>query len=483
MKSVIKVLLVVFLMVSLGCTSSVKEKKGYYIILNNAKENKRFTFKTGTTSRSPELCEILWINDLGNLETYCIDPNQPIDTIRINVQRNNLQLGHKIKGLDYFFYFLQPGDTLSLDYDEFSLPFAGKNAKVENNIFHSFYKSLNYKEVNPEVFLGNDYIQQIYSRRKEIIKNSALKRLLLDYQNLDSLSILIEKNYDYKINKVKNLESNSKAELLSVIEKLFLNTKLLSRKLDNEFSINNLHIEQLSYDKYSIADRIFYQTFYDYLKIEKTNITLKDFEFSNLEKNRYLTQCHLKEIISKTNLEELEKSFDAYLQRFSETNDSIFIAELKIANGVHKIKNHLILKDINGNETSLKNVVESENKIWYVDFWASWCAPCRAAMKHSKNLRNSFKNKDVEIMYLGFNDKESNWKKAIKEEGIENHPYNYLIVNSKSSDFINDSKINAIPRYMIINKEGIILLSNALPPNDQRTKNQIMEFIKNRNSK
>jgi thiol-disulfide isomerase/thioredoxin len=71
------------------------------------------------------------------------------------------------------------------------------------------------------------------------------------------------------------------------------------------------------------------------------------------------------------------------------------------------------LNDVNG-----KEIVLSEIKAKYklVDFWASWCVPCRASFPHLKELYKEYKEDGFEIVGIGTADDEEKWRKAIKED-------------------------------------------------------------------
>ena len=97
----------------------------------------------------------------------------------------------------------------------------------------------------------------------------------------------------------------------------------------------------------------------------------------------------------------------------------------------------LLLKDIHGKPANLNILLEkNRGKVIYVDFWASWCVPCREEMPPSAKLRELYKGKNVAFIYLAFNDKENSWKKAVEQEGLSEIPNNFFITNSKNSKII-----------------------------------------------
>ncbi|MFD2520205.1 TlpA family protein disulfide reductase [Emticicia soli] len=119
-----------------------------------------------------------------------------------------------------------------------------------------------------------------------------------------------------------------------------------------------------------------------------------------------------------------------------------------------------LIDETNGKETWSNLMKKWRGKVIYVDFWASWCSPCIAELPHSKKL--SKEQKDVVFVYLALNDEETAWRRAIEKHQLKKH--SYLITNSKSSNFISKYEINSIPRYMIIDKDGIINNPDAPRP-------------------
>ncbi len=55
-------------------------------------------------------------------------------------------------------------------------------------------------------------------------------------------------------------------------------------------------------------------------------------------------------------------------------------------------------------------------RITLIDFWASWCGPCRKEIPHVKKYYEEYKNKGVQFISVSIDAKKDAWTKALKEE-------------------------------------------------------------------
>lgn len=81
--------------------------------------------------------------------------------------------------------------------------------------------------------------------------------------------------------------------------------------------------------------------------------------------------------------------------------------------GVGNTAPDFTLKNLENNNLTLSKI---NAKYKLVDFWASWCVPCRNSFPHLKELRKEYKNDGFEIIGIGTADVEEKWRKAIKED-------------------------------------------------------------------
>ncbi|MFT3822801.1 MAG: TlpA disulfide reductase family protein [Chitinophagaceae bacterium] len=105
-----------------------------------------------------------------------------------------------------------------------------------------------------------------------------------------------------------------------------------------------------------------------------------------------------------------------------------------------------------------------KGKVIYVDFWASWCAPCRSEMPNAAVLKEKLKSDNIVFIYFGYNDKEKAWQKA--KEQLEIKGEHYLLDEKTVKEADELFGINGIPHYAIIDKDGKIVNKKADRPSD-----------------
>ena len=121
----------------------------------------------------------------------------------------------------------------------------------------------------------------------------------------------------------------------------------------------------------------------------------------------------------------------------------------------------LELKDVNGKLCHLLDVVPKNNKYVLVDFWASWCGICIAAMPEIKKLVEEYKNK-FEVIAVSIDTKEDAWRRA-----MEKHPEpwpQYLTSKNGYQDLFEKYQVgNGVPYYIILTPDGKVLNSPSNP--------------------
>src|SRR5438552_5040416 len=70
------------------------------------------------------------------------------------------------------------------------------------------------------------------------------------------------------------------------------------------------------------------------------------------------------------------------------------------------------LPDLKGDSLRLSSM---KGKVFLLDFWASWCVPCRFSNKHLVKLYEKYKGKGFEILGVSLDDNTTAWKKAVSK--------------------------------------------------------------------
>jgi peroxiredoxin len=191
------------------------------------------------------------------------------------------------------------------------------------------------------------------------------------------------------------------------------------------------------------------------------------YDFFRSHATSYVTAAELRYFASYMKPGEL-KAHISKLAPFLQT--SIYGQELtdmleKIQNGAPGSQAQLFSQpDINGKTLTL---LDFKGKYLLLDFWGSWCLPCRKNNVHLKEVYARYKDKGLSILGVADNDsKPEDWKKAIDKDGIG--IWNHVLRGLDPVKFKEDGKpqpgdiysmygVHAVPTQILINPEGVII--------------------------
>lgn len=126
-------------------------------------------------------------------------------------------------------------------------------------------------------------------------------------------------------------------------------------------------------------------------------------------------------------------------------------------------------------------------KLIVVDFWASWCGPCIQQTPYFEALAERFKDDDVVFLKVSIDQKQSFWQKYITERnwikdsywiGTDEQNPIYPFVYTEYDDKSFRGIVTAVPRYVIISKEGNIIDNQAIHPSHPKLGKDIKYLLR-----
>jgi peroxiredoxin len=116
----------------------------------------------------------------------------------------------------------------------------------------------------------------------------------------------------------------------------------------------------------------------------------------------------------------------------------------------------LSLPDLNGKMVSLS---ELKGKVVLIDFWASWCGPCRHNNPHLVKLYNKYHSKGLEIFGISLDEDIDDWKKAVRHDKL----IWIQVIDDKGwqAPSAYAFGVDMIPTSFLIDRQGVIRTINA----------------------
>ena len=237
-----------------------------------------------------------------------------------------------------------------------------------------------------------------------------------------------------------------------------------------------------------------YDSFIDSMVFKGDDSDLNNFSVQSfLISKDYFTE----DLVGSGNMEDVEKAIDGYKSAYEDLKikytdiDSTHLANMdkNIEGTVGQISNFMKSKQatINafpkgspsptfenyenyaGGSTSLSDL---KGKYVYIDLWATWCGPCIKEIPSLKKIEKQYEGKNIEFVSISVdegrgykNNKAASyegWKTMIGAKQLGG--MQLLADNGFRSQFVQDYKVNGIPRFILIDPNGNIVNADAPRP-------------------
>lgn len=264
------------------------------------------------------------------------------------------------------------------------------------------------------------------------------------------------RGYDTSAVKIKNsgyvaVESNSAATQL-------INTATYNQYLAEQ-EMNMLMAEGLAAQQYRSKD----STWASYLRANGLSRRKSDFEILRLKQLIKNNQGNpaLVYLLTLLPAEREESYFTTELDKLIEQHPNLaeakqlkadFVAQATRRNSLKKGSPAppIAYNDPEGNKIDIKRY---QGKYLLVDFWASWCGPCRKSIPEIKMLYDKYKHKGFDVLSVSIDTDIAAWKKAMQEEAM---PWTQVLSPDKNKTMA-DFMIQGIPTLYLIDREGKIV--------------------------
>ncbi|WP_264538486.1 TlpA family protein disulfide reductase [Flavobacterium sp. N1736] len=179
---------------------------------------------------------------------------------------------------------------------------------------------------------------------------------------------------------------------------------------------------------------------------------------------------------------EAKCTFEKFKEKFP---NSVYLKKLKAISDDEKLSANIPLYSFGTYSNQSKKIIYTETKQYqdlaqliaekfkgkfvFVDLWASYCAPCKVEFRYAEGLHKFLNNNNVEILYVSVDNASQiqKWEKDIYGFELKgNHYFASNTILASLKKMLNEKNDVYIPRYLLFNANGELVLKNAKNPSE-----------------
>ena len=171
--------------------------------------------------------------------------------------------------------------------------------------------------------------------------------------------------------------------------------------------------------------------------------------------------------------EEIRKMSDPYyLGRLTKMNNRL----LETIDANKKKKGYTVNEsgEVKDEDLFYSIISKFKGKVILVDFWATWCGPCKMAMKQMKPMKKDLEGKDIVYVFIaGENSPKETWDNMIPDI----HGEHYRVTAAQWKYLSKQFSIQGVPTYIIVDKEGAVIQKHTGFPGVDTVKKELMKAL------
>ncbi len=368
--------------------------------------------------------------------------------------------------------YVKPESALSLEanYEDFlnTLSFGGENLEFNNYLLKQA-KLSRESEFNSEKFIYaknyeifssafREFDKKFKANLNEFTENNSKEEsfVLIELERQKLINTLLILSYYYPLMHTSFPNQEIELELENLINSTDKNDpKLLNLSLFYNYAENLLFykigLKLRNQDIENISDEEYIKVYFD----------LIDEVFSEKNVIEAVYYSGIKTFLTYYGPELIQEQFKKY-QEFSSNRQrlselaSVFAEYDKLSAGNPSV--NWEFPDKNGKIHSLESF---KGSFVYIDVWATWCGPCIRESPFFKDLARKYKFQNIVFISISLDESKNDWLNNLKDED-EN--IIHLWAGGWENPLCKFFKINAIPRFLLIDTKGNIINSNADRP-------------------
>ena len=145
-------------------------------------------------------------------------------------------------------------------------------------------------------------------------------------------------------------------------------------------------------------------------------------------------------------------------------------SKLSPAAEVGRLAPDFTLIDLESNSVTLSDF---RGKAVFINFWATWCPPCRAEMPEIEAIYQEYKSKDVVVIGVDLYEAENEVRQYVQQGG-----YSWIFVIDTTGEVTKNYAITAIPTSFFLDKEGVIQAMNVGAMTKRAMESKLAEAMK-----